>query len=281
MKNILVIGRCWKFLDFLIPTIDSIIDHNYCADLIIVDSLSSRSQGIYSYCKRLLKNKDILGFISSDANLLGNVWHINQYLVDIIRRYEYVCLTDMDLKLRNPYHNWLEKATGILARNSNIGAVSGDLEPMPPISDLFIHTSNVSDVKMAGEDFWKMDTDGWFYTVRSSEFLTFLKTGGRTHPPGGGTQKQFGPGMHGYSQFCKENDKLEGRTNLSFFHYGWLRFVHEEWNAAYNEMGMSFACDTYEKLRDCNVQFYMLQGNWNNDVKVPTKESFKIELNKN
>lgn len=265
MKNTLVIGRCWKFLDFLIPSVDSVINYNN-ADLIIIDSMSSRSDNIASYCRRLLKNKEIKGFITSDNNYLGNIWHVNKYLVDIFDKYEYICLTDLDLRVINPKNNWLVNMTDILGRNAAIGAVSGDFDPMPPISDHFVFSKDHPELKMEGENFWNMLTDGWFYTTRSSEFLAYINSGGR-----GG---QFGPGMHGYNSYCYEIGKMIGRTDIVLYHYGWLRYA-EEWNATYKETGISFNMET---STNNNHAFMSLQGNWDGNTKIPNKHSFSIEL---
>ena len=263
MKRTLVIGRCWKFIDFLIPTVDSIIDYNDNVDLIILDSLSSRSDNIISYCQKLLKLGDIRAYVTTDNNYFGNIWHVNQYLIDIVKEYEYISLTDMDLKIVNPTHNWLDKMCGILERNDYIGAVSGDFEPMPPISDSFHFAKDHPESKADGEDFWDMLTDGWFFTMRARDFLDFIQTGGRVG--------QFGPGMHGYTEYCLQNDKKIGRTNVIFYHYGWLRST-EEWSSAYKETGINFG----DKIDSDNNLYQSIQGNWDQNIQVPTRESFTI-----
>jgi hypothetical protein len=232
-----------------------------------VDSLSSRSSNISSYCKKLLKNKEIRAFVSSDNNYFGNIWHVNQHLVDIIKEYDYICLTDMDLKIINPEQNWIDKLTNILDKCPNIGAVSGDFQPMPPISNNFHFAKDHPELKISDQiDFWHMLTDGWFYTVRASEFLTYLQSGGRNN--------QFGPGMHGYNSFCGEIGKIIGRTNVILFHYGWLRYL-EEWNQSYQESGIKFGL---EVSAENDNSYLSVQGNWHNQTKIPVRDSFNIML---
>jgi hypothetical protein len=260
INKILIIGRCWKFLDFLIPTVDSILNYNDNVDLIIIDNFSSRSDNIKSYCNRLLKSKDILAFISMDNNYYGNVWNINKYLINIFEKYEYICMTDLDLKLINPQHNWINKLTDILDRNPGIGAVSCDVEPMPPFSNGFEFSMYHPELKFENENFWKINTDGCFYTVRKNEFLKFLQSD---------LDIQFGPGMHGYNEFCDTIGKSYGRTDIIFYHYGWLR-SDSEWNRAYEETGINF---NVENLNSNNYEYCDKQGK---NCIAPTENSFTI-----
>lgn len=262
MNKTLVIGRNWKFLDFLVPCVDSIINHNDCVDLIVIDSQSSRSKNIESYCNLLLRSGNIRGFIQADDNYLGNIWKVNQYLKHVFSDYDYICMTDLDLKIVSPKFNWINNLTDILERRNDIGAVSIDFEPMPPVSDHFVFVKDHPELKLEGENFWNMLTDGWFYTVRKNEFMEYLNT----------SQSQLGPGMHGYNDFCYSRGRMIGRTDIIAKHYGWLRY-DPEWNGAYNECGLNFKMETSES----NNQAYLgLQGNWNGQTKIPTRESFRM-----
>lgn len=267
MTNTLVIGRCWKFLDFLIPSVDSVVDYND-ADLIVVDVLSSRSSNIASYCKRMLKANVLKGFISSDANYFGNIWHVNKYLIDIFKRYEYVCMTDLDLKLVTPEQNWLGRLSGLLAKHDWIGAVSADFEKLPGVQNdyPFSFVKDHPEAKLGDDKFWNMLTDGWFYMVRSKELVSFIESNGRLG--------QFGPGMHGYNQYCMDINKAFGRTDLTFYHYGWLR-CEKEWNEAYKETGINFDPKT---VSDDGQKFLGLQGNWHGSIKIPNRSSFRMEI---
>lgn len=249
-------------MDYLVPCVDSILSYNDNVDLIVVDSKSSRSETIKAYCNRLLKHGDIRGFIQSDKNYLGNLWKVNSYLSHIFEQYDYICMTDLDLKIVSPTKNWLEKLTNILDRRQDIGAVSIDFEPMPPISDHFVFAKDHPELKIEGEDFWNMLTDGWFYTVRKSDFMEYLRN----------SNGQMGPGMHGYNEFCYSRGKMIGRTNIIATHYGWLRY-DKEWKSAYDECGIDFRLETSDRN---NHSYLELQGNWNGRTAMPTKDSFTM-----
>ena len=75
--------------------------------------------------------------------------------------------------------------------------------------------------------------------------------------------------MHGYTEYCLQTDKKIGRTNIEFYHYGWLRST-EEWCNSYKETGIDFGND------DNNNYYQSIQGNWDKNIKIPTRESFKI-----
>jgi hypothetical protein len=265
IKNTLVIGRCWKFVDFLIPTIDSIINYNKHVDIIVIDNASSRSENIASYCNQLLKNNNILKFVAMDKNYFGNVWHINKYFLDIYDKYEYLCFTDLDLKIINPHKDWLMKMTEILHRNSYIGAVSIDFEPMNEIAAQFTFAKDMPENKLPHENFWSILTDGWFYVVRKKDFMEFVSC----------NIGQMGPGMHGYNKFCDMRGMLYGRTNIIAKHFGWLRFA-KEWSSAYEETGISFVMGNQHNN---NMEFLSMQGDFNKNMQIPTENSYRIYTN--
>jgi hypothetical protein len=230
MKSTLVVGRCWKILDFLIPSVDSVINYNDHVDFIIIDNKSTRSHLIQSYCKHLLKNKSIYAYIQMYKNYFGNVWLINKYLLDIYKKYEYLCFTDLDLKIIDPQNNWLKKCSMLLQNNNFIGAVSVQLQRTMHIdhkNDVFIE--NIPQEKLPNIDFWNINTDGWFYTVRTKDFMEFISC----------NMGQNGPGMHGYNAFCEYRGLMYGRTNIYAEHLGWLRY-DVEYAGAYEETGVKF-----------------------------------------
>ena len=262
MKKILVVGRCWKFLDFVIPTVDSVIDYNDNIDFIIIDNKSSRSDNIKSYCKHLLKNGTLKAFISMDKNYFGNVYYINQYLMDIYKQYDYICFTDMDMQVLNPQKNWLHKMSGILERNYYIGAVSIDFAPMDKFDDGFVFAKSIPTCKLPNENFSSINTDGWFYMTRAVECADFIKC----------KVGQMGPGMHGYNKYCETQGLLYGRTNIEAKHFGWLRF-ETEWSSAYQESGIHFA---RENMQHSNMEYLAKQGNFSQSLDRPNEKSYII-----
>jgi len=233
-KKVLVVGRTWKFVEFLIPTLHSLWHQQEISDIIVLENKSSRYDSILRYCSQLLKDKRILRFYDCDENYFSNIWRLLSHysIKKLISDYEYVSLTDFDMSLKINKTLWLNDLTDILEHNSQVGAVSVDFEPMLPYSNGFIHTTDVPESNIKG--FYQMPTDGWYYTVRSSELLKFLDAGG------------LGPGMHGYNDWIHGQGKITGRIPLQFYHHGWLR-LHPEYKEAYKETGIDFKLDTQYK----------------------------------
>jgi hypothetical protein len=227
MDKILVIGRCWKFVEFLIPTVESVLRFHdpRDVDLIVFDNKSSRSSIIRDYCERLVRCSQLKYFIEMEKNYFANAWRVLRLFREELKKYDYISMTDMDLRIINGFPNWLYRLSGLLKDHPEIGAVSGEFDPMPKYSGPFVHVNEAAPTPVPG--FWEMVTDGWFYTVRRDELLAFIDAGG------------IGPGMHGYSDFMRHRGKKVGRTNLRFYHYGWLR-ADDEYKNAYKETGIEF-----------------------------------------
>lgn len=255
MKKILIIGRTWKFVEFLIPTLSTIYkNHNRSDyDIIVLENKSSRTKIISDYCLNLLDNGVIDGYYLTDKNYYSFIWNSLKDFIDIFDKYEFISLTDLDMSLETKHDNWLFKLTNVLEKNTTVGAVSVDFLPMLPNSEGFTHVDLNSSPTFP--DFWEIPTDGWFYTTRSSELIDFVKSDG------------IGPGMHGYNSFIQSKGKKIGRTNLQFFHYGWLR-TNDEFKNAYNETGIQFSLGS--RFED-NPNFMRLQETKFNEMNIISK----------
>ncbi|MDZ4848315.1 MAG: hypothetical protein SGI77_03405 [Pirellulaceae bacterium] len=230
MKKVLYIARCWKMVEWLIPTLESVMKYHQPADvdIIILDSLSTRTDVIKDYCFRLMQDKHVLGFVESDQNYNYYIWGAIRYLTNSIEQYEYVNMGSADLGIVNGFDNWLFQLTDILAKYGDVGAVSIEFERMPPYDKgfQFIEDAVTSGATSFG-NFVHMPTDEWFYTVRSAELLDYLYRGGT------------GPGMFGYCADMSNRNKYTGRTNIQFKHYGWLRYT-DDYRLQYQEADQNF-----------------------------------------
>ena len=191
----------------------------------MLENRSSRSAISTTYCKQLFDSGILKGYFLAENNYYSSIYRILSELKDTINEYDYVSLTDLDMSLPEQKKNWLFDLTGILDNHERVGAVSVDFAPNMPASQGFQHVDPNVPTSIPG--FWEIGTDGWFYTVRTSELLKFLELGG------------LGPGMHGYGEYVNRIGKIQGRVNLKFTHYGWLR-THPEWSPAYSETGVNF-----------------------------------------
>jgi hypothetical protein len=244
MKKLLVVGRCWKFVEFLIPSIESILKFHDRKDvsIVILENNSSRSEVIKDYCLRLLDGNFIDIYIQANKNLFTNVWHSIPLFRDFLIQHEYISITDLDVNVRG-YKNWLFTITDLLRNYGEIGSVTIDVEPMLPASTGFIH---IEDVPMSNiPNFWTLAADTGFATSRMSDFINFVNQGG------------IKGGAFGFHDWLYAHGKLVGRTNIKAYHYGWLR-SSPEYREAYKETGIDFDINN---LQSNNNQYMHLQGN--------------------
>lgn len=220
-KKVIVIGRTWKFVEFLIPTIESILKFNNRNEMsiVVLENKSTRTDIIEDYCIRMLRDKNIDGYVQSNRNVFEDIGRTTETFLDFIKQHEYMILTDLDIKVDN-IENWIDKLICVMNGGQNIGTVSIDFHPMMPYSSGFQY---IEDFKMKEKDFWEMPTDSLFSLVRTQDYINFVE--------GGGNGK-FGNG--GMNSYLTSIGKKMGRTNIKGYHYGWLR-MSDEYKYSYAE----------------------------------------------
>jgi hypothetical protein len=220
-KDFLIIGRGWKFLEWISPSINSIADYHdkEIYSYVAIDNHSSRSKEILQYYNLLLRNNIIDCYIESKMNLYERIWDCIPLIEDMILEHKYISFVDLDVNV-NGHKNWLFDLSYILENNDEIGVIGCDCETMPPYSDGFDFIENYEEHKTI-PNFWETPLDTSFATSKNTNVLMYLYEGG----------KVFGLKYH---KFLAEKGYLMGKTNIKMKHYGWMRYM-PEYIEAYKE----------------------------------------------
>jgi hypothetical protein len=234
-KPFLIIGRTWKFLEFMTPTVESVYEHHDRSDfdMVVIENKSSRSRAIRAYLHQMLRGNVIDGIVLADGNYFADAFKSVYHFQDQLLNYENIIFTDMDLDVRG-HTNWLYDLKGILDNEPAVGAVSIDVEPDPPYSDGFVFTKDVPEhTSIPG--FYPMTIDLGFYMVRAQQFHDNIML----------------PGSHGYNNYISATGLMMGRVSIMAKHYGWLRST-PEYAPAYSETGITFG----NGIATDNMQYY-------------------------
>lgn len=251
-KPFLIIGRAWKFVEFMTPTVNSIYEH-HCKnhfDLIVLENRSSRSRSIQCYLSQLVHGGLLDGAVLADGNYWSYIFNSVAFFKERLLDYENIVFTDMDLDVRG-YTNWLFDIKNILDNNENVGAISIDVEQDPPYSDGFIFCESLKEHPQI-PGFYVSPIDLGFYMVRSKEFYDNFSL----------------PGSHGYNAIMQGKGKLLGKVNIKAQHFGWFR-SRPEYREAYSETGIEFG----ENIKENNSQYYGKQC----ESHSVTKDNFLFE----
>lgn len=251
-KPFLIIGRVWKFLEFMTPTIESVYEHHNREDFdfIILENKSSRSRAIQSYLRQMIRGGQIDGAVFADNNYWSYIFNSVELFTHRLREYENIVFTDMDVDVYG-HSNWLFDLKNVLDNHKQVGAISIDVEEAAPYSDGFVFAKNLPEHPTI-PGFYQWPIDLGFYMVRTEEYCDSMVL----------------PGSHGFNDYQQSRNKILGKLNIIGKHYGWLRST-PEYREAYSETGILFGGD----ISTDNGSYYGQQCTH----RSTTTDNFKLE----